>query len=104
MNSLQHEKNLKKQKVILLRAEKMARPLGYSQLLIDTYLHFSRLLNQVKDYEGAATYQKKYIGLKDSLFNEELVKNIAKVQTNYEERKTLQRLLQMKSLSNNHVI
>jgi len=79
-------KEYEEAKNYFLKAEKMAGPLGYSQLLIDTYLHFSKLLNQVKDYEGAAAYQKKYIGLKDSLFNEELVKNIAKVQTNYEER------------------
>lgn len=78
--------NFDKAREYFLEAESTAVPLGYSQLLIDTYLNFSIVLNEVKDYENAARYQKKYIALKDSLFNEELVKNIAQVQTKYEER------------------
>lgn len=82
-------KNFDKAKEYFLEAESKAKPGGYSQLLIDTYNHFSILLNQLKDYEKASEYQQKYILLKDSLFNENLVKNIAKVQTNYEERENI---------------
>lgn len=76
-------------KQYFIEAETKAKPAGYAQLLVDTYLHFSNLLNKIKDYEQAAVYQKKYIELKDSLFNEELVKNIARVQTSYEERENI---------------
>ncbi|MBK5278951.1 MAG: HAMP domain-containing histidine kinase, partial [Bacteroidia bacterium] len=34
----------------------------------------------------ASLYQSKYISLKDSIYSGELIKNLAKVQTNYEER------------------
>ena len=55
-------------------------------MLIDTYIHFSKVLNELGDFEAATTISKKVYLLKDSLFSEELVKNIAKVQTKYEER------------------
>lgn len=77
-------------KKCFLEAESKAKPSGYSQLLIDTYLQFSILFNELKDYENASLYQQKYITLKDSIFNEEMVKDIAKVQTNYEERENMQ--------------
>jgi signal transduction histidine kinase len=81
--------NYEEAKKNLVEAERRAKPAGYSQLLSDTYFQFSILFNQLKDYENASVYQQKYINLKDSLFNEALVKNIAKVQTNYEERKNI---------------
>ena len=81
--------NFDKAKEYFLEAERNAKPGGYSQLLIDTYLHISLLFNELKDYAKASEYQQKYIVLKDSLFNENLVKNIAKVQTSYEERENI---------------
>jgi len=81
--------NYGKAEEYLLEAENKAKPGGYSQLLIDTYNNFSVLFNHLKNYEKASDYQQKYIALKDSLFNENLVKNIAKVQTNYEERENI---------------
>jgi signal transduction histidine kinase len=73
----------------LLEAESLADSAGYKQLLIDTYRQFSILYNQLKDFENASTYQMKYIHLKDSLISEELVKNVAKIQTNFEERENI---------------
>lgn len=82
-------KHFDKAKAYFIKAEQIAKPGGYSQVLIDTYQHFSILLNELKDFENASKYQQKYIDLKDSLFNENLVKNIAKVQTNYEQRENI---------------
>lgn len=70
-------------------AEELATYGGYSQLLMDTYKQFFLLFNQIKDFESASFYQAKYINLKDSLIGEELVKNISRIQTNFEERENL---------------
>lgn len=69
--------------------EALADSAGYNQLLIDTYKQFSILYGLIKDFENASAYQNKYIHLKDSLIGEELVKNIAKIQTNFEERENI---------------
>ena len=69
--------------------EALADSAGYNQLLIDAYKQFSILFGMIKDFENASTYQNKYIHLKDSLIGEELVKNIAKIQTNFEERENI---------------
>jgi signal transduction histidine kinase/tetratricopeptide (TPR) repeat protein len=73
----------------LFQAEKLASASGYNQLLIYTYSRLSRLYQEQKDYEHAALYQGKYIQLKDSIYSEDLIKNIARVQTNYEERENI---------------
>lgn len=73
----------------LFEAEKIASQSGYNQLLIYTYFRLSRLYQDKKDYENAASYQAKYIQLKDSIYSEELIKNLARAQTNYEERENI---------------
>ncbi|MBL7856915.1 MAG: tetratricopeptide repeat-containing sensor histidine kinase [Cyclobacteriaceae bacterium] len=73
-------------KKFLEEAEALASHAGYNQLLMDAYKQFSALYNQSKDFEKASFYQDRYIKLKDSLISEELVKNIAKIQTRFEER------------------
>ena len=62
---------------------------GYNQLLVDIYRQYSKLYNSTSDFKNAALYQSKYIQLSDSIFREDLVKNIAKVETQYEERKNI---------------
>ena len=78
--------NFKDAQQFLEHAELIADSSGYNQLLIDVYREFSNLFNLSEDYQQVSFYQKKYITLKDSLIGEELVKNIAKTQTNFAER------------------
>jgi signal transduction histidine kinase len=73
----------------LFEAEKLASASGYNQLLIYTYGRLSTLYQNKKDYENAAKYQAKYIQLKDSIYSEELIRNLARAQTNYEERENI---------------
>ena len=73
----------------LREAEQFASTSGYNQLLIDTYKEFSKLYTLSKDFQNASIYQNRYISLKDSLIGEDLVKNIATIQTNFEERENL---------------
>ena len=76
-------------KKYLLLSEDIAHQGGYNQLLMDTYKQFYLLYNQIRDFENGSIYQNKYITLKDSLIGEELVKNVSRIQTNYEERDNL---------------
>lgn len=73
----------------LNEADTIARSSGYNQLMIETYKHLSKLYNQTEDFKNAAIFQNKYIQLSDSLIGQELVKNIGKIQANYEERENI---------------
>jgi len=73
----------------LKEAESISIQKGYGQLLVDTYGIYSKLYGDIDDYKNASSYQSKYIFLKDSLFNGTLVSNLAKAQTNYEERENI---------------
>jgi signal transduction histidine kinase len=70
----------------LNEAERLCNKSSYNQILIETYKEFSNLYNRSNDFQHAASYQSKYINLKDSIYSEALIENIAKVQSNYEER------------------
>jgi signal transduction histidine kinase/Tfp pilus assembly protein PilF len=73
----------------LNEAEAIARTTQYNLLLISIYKEFSSLYNKLADYQKAAVYQGKYIELKDSLYSEELIKNLSRIQTEYEERQNI---------------
>ena len=73
----------------LSQADTLARSAMYNQLLIDVYKHFSDLYNKTGDYQNAALYQSKYIQLSDSLIGQELIKNISKIQANFEQRENI---------------
>jgi signal transduction histidine kinase len=73
-------------KDFLTKAELIASGTEYNYLLIEIYKAFFILYNDAKDFEKSSFYQNKYINLKDSIYDESLIKNIAKIQTDYEER------------------
>lgn len=70
----------------LAEAERIAIGTEYNQLLIEIYKAFSNLYNKSQNFEKAALYQERYISLKDSIYSETLIKNLAKIQTDYEQR------------------
>jgi signal transduction histidine kinase/tetratricopeptide (TPR) repeat protein len=84
----------KEAKDFLIQGESISYALKYNQLLLDHYKEFANLYSAIKDYENATMYQNKYITLKDSLIGEELVKNIAKTQSQFEERENLRTIAQ----------
>jgi signal transduction histidine kinase len=73
----------------LTKGDSIASKFGYNQLLADVYKQLSSLYNITKDFKNASIFQSKYIQLSDSIFKEDLVKNIAKVETQFEERKNI---------------
>ncbi|MBT1711603.1 tetratricopeptide repeat protein [Fulvivirgaceae bacterium PWU5] len=83
------ENDVKGSELHLRRAEALSSELGYDQLLLDTYRQFAVLYTRRNDFENASLYQNKYIQLKDSVISEELVRNVANIQTDYEERENI---------------
>lgn len=81
--------NFLKAQEILMATEAIAIGTEYNQLLIDIYKTFSELHSQTREFEKASFYQNKYINLKDSIYSEELIKNLAQVQADYAERENL---------------
>ncbi len=73
----------------LMEAERLSAEKGYNLLLIQAFENFSDLYKQKGDYVNMALYQSKYIALKDSIYNDDLIKNLARVQTEYEERENI---------------
>lgn len=61
----------------------------FNQLRVDIYRQFSKLYNITNDFKNTAYYQSRYIQLSDSIFREDLIKNIAKVESDYKERENM---------------
>jgi signal transduction histidine kinase len=80
------EKKIDAAIIELTKCENISRVSKYNQLLIETYKEFLTLYNEQNDYEKASYYQSKYIHLKDSIYSENLIDNIAKIRTDFAER------------------
>ena len=73
----------------LREAEEIATETHYSLSLIEIYKLYSRIYSTQNDFQNASFYQSKYIALKDSIYSDELIKNLAKVQTTFAERENI---------------
>ncbi len=73
----------------LNRADSIARAGGFNQLSIDIYRNLSNVYTTMKDYKNVAIFQRRLIDLSDTLIGRQLVKNIAKIQSDYEERENI---------------
>ncbi len=70
-------------------AEKLSADKAYNSSLLDTYRYFSELFTETNDFKNASLYQSKYITLNESIYSEALIKNLTKVQSDYEERENI---------------
>ena len=73
-------------KEFLKDAESIAAETQYNELLINLYKQFAELYTRTKDYRNATLYQGKYIMLGESVHNEQLMQNLMRIHTEYEER------------------
>jgi signal transduction histidine kinase len=73
----------------LSESEQLSREAGYNQVLIHVLEGLYQLYRQRNDYEKTAEFQSKYIQLKDSIYSDELIRNLAEVQSNYAERENI---------------
>lgn len=70
-------------------ATKLAEEADYAELLLSIYKDSYKAYGLISDFQKEAYYQNRYIVLKDSIYSNELIKNLARVQTNYEERENI---------------
>lgn len=73
----------------LKTAESILDSVDYNLNKRDVYNALADLYILKKDYQQAAYYQDKYIRLNDSILNDQVIRNLARVQTKYEERENL---------------
>lgn len=70
----------------LNEANSIAINTEYVTTLIDIYRLYSSVYDSLSDYKLSSFYRGQYIKLKDSVYSADLIKNLAKVQTDFEER------------------
>lgn len=56
---------------------------------LNNYLLYVSIYNKMGDYQSASEYQQKYIELNKEIFSGDLIKNISRIQTEYEERENI---------------
>ncbi|MEJ7646694.1 MAG: tetratricopeptide repeat-containing sensor histidine kinase [Chryseolinea sp.] len=74
---------------ILSEAESIAKKGDYNQILIDIYKSLIKVYSEQNDYKNASLFQDKLIRQSELFIGQDLVKNIAKIQADYEERKNI---------------
>jgi signal transduction histidine kinase len=74
---------------LLKKTEAILDSIEYNELKITVFNAFAGFYTARKDFEQASIYQDKYINLKDSVYSERLISNLAKIKTNYEERQNI---------------
>lgn len=57
--------------------------------ILDNYLLYTSIYNGMGNFQKASEYQQKYIDLNNQVFSGDLIKNISRIQTEFEERENL---------------
>lgn len=73
----------------LKEANSLAEGSGFAELLLSIYKESFKNFKLINDFKNEAVFQTLYIELKDSIYSEDLLKNLATIQTNYEQRENL---------------
>lgn len=73
----------------LKKAESILINSSLKDELIRVYKDIAELYKNKNDFTNASLYQGKYIELKDSVFSDNLLRNLTRVQTDFEERENL---------------
>lgn len=73
----------------LEEANSLAEGSGFAELLLDIYKESFKNYRLTDDFKNESVFQAKYIKLKDSIYSENLLKNLATIQTNFEQRENL---------------
>ncbi|MBN8578794.1 MAG: tetratricopeptide repeat-containing sensor histidine kinase [Cytophagales bacterium] len=73
----------------LNEANVLAEDFGNAELRINVYKESFITYNMIADLAQTSAFQRKYIQLKDSIYSADLLRNLATIQTNYEQRENL---------------
>jgi tetratricopeptide (TPR) repeat protein len=90
--------NRNKKMKYLHEALAIAESADFADRLIQLYEEVSKGYVEMHDYEKSTFYLNKYIKLKDSIYNDELTKNLTRVQTEYAERENQKTIVAQKQI------
>jgi signal transduction histidine kinase/Tfp pilus assembly protein PilF len=76
-------------KKYLNEAYQIATSTSYKKSLIHIYNQYAIHADHDKEFEKASNFRKMYIELRDSIYSDEMIKNLATAQTNFVERENL---------------
>jgi signal transduction histidine kinase len=64
----------------------VSKETNYRKMTLDNYLLYSKVYYSLNAYRKASQYQDLYIKLNEEIFNGDLIKNISRIQTDYEQQ------------------
>ncbi len=73
----------------IMEAEALAESINLAEGKIKIYKALGEYYLTKKEYEKSLFYNNRYIQTKDSIYSEQLMKNLTKVQTNFDQRENL---------------
>ncbi|NOT76891.1 MAG: tetratricopeptide repeat-containing sensor histidine kinase [Cyclobacteriaceae bacterium] len=73
----------------LEKSQEICVKMGYRNLTLLNYLLYSKIYADQNDFKMASSYQDRYIRLNEEIFNGDLIKNVSRIQSDYEERKNI---------------
>ncbi|MBS1508807.1 MAG: tetratricopeptide repeat-containing sensor histidine kinase [Bacteroidetes bacterium] len=73
----------------LKEAESLAEAINLAEIKLSIYNQFATFYGHKQEFQKSYYYQHKYIQFKDSIYSDKLIKNLTKVQTNYDQRENL---------------
>jgi signal transduction histidine kinase len=73
----------------LNEAETLAESVNLAEQKLNVYKALANFYSKKNDYQKSFSYQNKYTQFKDSIYSEQLMKNLTKVQTNFDQRENL---------------
>jgi signal transduction histidine kinase/TPR repeat protein len=73
----------------LKEAEVLAETNNLAEVRLGIYRILAKYYGNKKEYERSLHYQNKYSQFRDSIFSDQLIKNLTKVQTNYDQRENI---------------
>lgn len=83
--NLNKKTNLKKAKELTIEALQISKEIDAKNVIISQYLSLTNIYQSLGNYKEAFNYQKKWIFLKDSVFNSDLSHKIGKLEAEREQ-------------------
>ncbi|MCB0491012.1 MAG: tetratricopeptide repeat protein [Cyclobacteriaceae bacterium] len=74
---------------LLEESQKIVEGTDLREQILSNYALYTSLFTKEENYKKAAEYQEKYIELNKEIFSKDLIKNISRIQSAYEERENI---------------
>ncbi len=82
----------------LMEAKAIAESVNLAEAKLTIYRDLAKYYEDKKDFGKSLEYKNKYVQFKDSIYSEQLLKNLTKVQTNFEERENIKTIAEKDQL------